>query len=224
MTDQLLLGQTLRFSRDPFSGDPEAAAHISARGGVLVRDGRIAAVGEADDLRRDNPTATVTDHGDHLITAGFVDGHMHYPQTAMIASWGKRLIDWLNTYTFPEEMKFANRAYADEIAGRTLDLALANGTTTLTSFCTIHPGSVDAYFEAANARGMAVVGGKTCMDRNAPDGLRDTAKNGTRKESLKEMVAVAYGSTVEVRTRLRGLSIGRSDLARAIDVHDADEL
>jgi guanine deaminase len=177
MTDQLLLGQTLRFSSDPFSGDPEAAAHISARGGVLVRDGRIAAVGEADDLRRDNPTATVTDHRDHLITAGFVDGHMHYPQTAMIASWGKRLIDWLNTYTFPEEMKFADRAYADVIAGRTLDLALANGTTTLTSFCTIHPGSVDAYFEAANARGMAVVGGKTCMDRNAPDGLRDTAKS-----------------------------------------------
>jgi guanine deaminase len=177
MTNQLLLGQTLRFSRDPFSGDPEAAAHISARGGVLVRDGRIAAVGEADDLRRDNPTATVTDHRDQLITAGFVDGHMHYPQTAMIASWGKRLIDWLNTYTFPEEMKFADRAYADVIACRTLDLALANGTTTLTSFCTIHPGSVDAYFEAANARGMAVVGGKTCMDRNAPDGLRDTAKS-----------------------------------------------
>lgn len=176
MTDQLLLGQTLRFCDDPFATSPEAAAHVSARGGVLLRDGRIAAVGEADDLRRDNPTATVTDHGDHLITAGFVDAHMHYPQTAMIASWGKRLIDWLNTYTFPEEMKFADRAYADQIAGRTLDLALANGTTTLTSFCTIHPGSVDAYFEAASTRGMAVVGGKTCMDRNAPDGLRDTTK------------------------------------------------
>jgi guanine deaminase len=177
MTDQLLLGQTLRFSSDPFAGDPDAAAHVSARGGVLIRDGHIAAVGEADDLRRDNPTAVVTDHGEHLITAGFVDAHMHYPQTAMIASWGKRLIDWLNTYTFPEEMKFANRAYADDIAGRTLDLALANGTTTLTSFCTIHSGSVEAYFEAASARGMAVVGGKTCMDRNAPDGLRDTAKS-----------------------------------------------
>jgi guanine deaminase len=83
--------------RGSISGDP--GIYISARGGVL-NDGRIAAVGRADDLRRDNPTATVTDHGDHLITAGFVDGHMHYPQTAMIV-WGKRLIDWLNTYTFP---------------------------------------------------------------------------------------------------------------------------
>ena len=177
MIDQLLIGQTLGFSNDPFSGDPETAAHSSARGGVLLRDGRIVAIGEADDLRRDNPTAALIDHGDHLITAGFVDSHMHYPQTAMIASWGKQLIEWLNTYTFPEEMKFADRAYADKIAGRALDLALANGTTTLTSFCTIHPGSVDAYFEAAITRGMAVVGGKTCMDRNAPNGLRDTAKS-----------------------------------------------
>ncbi|MGJ8609874.1 MAG: guanine deaminase [Octadecabacter sp.] len=177
MTDHLILGQTLRFQGDPFAMPIDDAAQVSARGGVLIRDGRIAAVGEADDLRRETPQAIVTDHGDHLITAGFVDAHMHYPQTAMIASWGKRLIDWLNTYTFPEEMKFADPAYAKDIAGRTLDLALANGTTTLTSFCTIHPASVDAFFAAADTRGMAVVAGKTCMDRNAPDGLRDTAKS-----------------------------------------------
>lgn len=177
MIEHLLLGQTLRFTSDPFVDAPDVAAHVSARGGVLIRDGRIAAIGEADDLRRDHPQATVTDHGSHLITSGFVDAHMHYPQTAMIASWGKRLIDWLNTYTFPEETKFADRAYADDIAGRTLDLALAHGTTTQASFCTIHPTSVEAYFEAAIARGMAVIGGKTCMDRNAPNGLRDDAKS-----------------------------------------------
>ncbi|MBT5294862.1 MAG: guanine deaminase [Octadecabacter sp.] len=176
MTQQLLLGQTVQFTHDPFFGNPEDAAQINTRGGVLIEDGRIVAVGNGDDLRRTHPQARVTDHRDGLITAGFVDAHMHYPQTAMIASWGKRLIDWLNTYTFPEEMRFADRAYADDIAGRTLDLALAHGTTTLASFCTIHPTSVDAFFEAATARGMAVVGGKTCMDRNAPDGLRDTAQ------------------------------------------------
>ena len=177
MTDQLILGQTLRFKSDPFAMPIEDAAVVSARGGVLIRDGRIAAIGEADALRRDHPQIEVTDHGDHLITAGFVDAHMHYPQTAMIASWGKRLIDWLNTYTFPEEMRFADPAYANEIAGRTLDLALSNGTTTLTSFCTIHPASVDAFFSAASSRNMAVVAGKTCMDRNAPDGLRDDVKS-----------------------------------------------
>ena len=176
MTQQLLLGQTVQFTHDPFFGNPEDAAQINTRGGVLIEDGRIVAVGNGDDLRRTHPQVRVTDHRDGLITAGFVDAHMHYPQTAMIASWGKRLIDWLNTYTFPEEMRFADRAYADDIAGRALDLALAHGTTTQASFCTIHPTSVDAFFEAATARGMAVVGGKTCMDRNAPDGLRDTAQ------------------------------------------------
>lgn len=177
MTDILLLGQTLRFASDPFIGAPEEAAEINSHGGVFVRDGRIADIGEATVLKEKYPQAKIIDHGKHLITAGFVDAHMHYPQTAMIASWGLRLIDWLNTYTFPEEMRFADPAYAADVASRTLDLALAHGTTTLTSFCTIHPASVDAFFGAADTRNMAVVAGKTCMDRNAPDGLHDTAQS-----------------------------------------------
>jgi guanine deaminase len=177
MTNQLILGQTLAFTADPFHAPVEDAATTHTRGAVLVRDGMIAAVGDADTLRAQHPKTRVTDHGTALITAGLVDAHMHYPQTGMIASWGKRLIDWLNTYTFPEEMRFADRAYADDIASLTLDLALAHGTTTLTSFCTIHPASVDAFFTAAATRGMAVVAGKTCMDRNAPEGLRDTAQS-----------------------------------------------
>ena len=177
MTQHLLLGQTLSFTGDPIVSDWRDVTHHDSAGAVLVADGRIAATGPATALRRDYPQAKIHDYGNALITAGFVDAHMHYPQTAMIASWGKRLIDWLNTYTFPEEMQFGDRAYADEIAARTLDLALAHGTTTLTSFCTIHPESVDAFFSAAQARDMAVVAGKTCMDRNAPDGLRDTAQS-----------------------------------------------
>ena len=177
MSKQLLLGQTLAFTGDPFQADWSEVTRTSSRGGVLIEGNRIAAVGEADDLRRAHPEAEVTDYGNALITAGFVDAHMHYPQTGIIASWGKQLIDWLNTYTFPEETRFSDRAYADEVAGRTLDLALAHGTTTLTSFCTIHPESVDAFFGAAAARNMAVIAGKTCMDRNAPDGLRDTAQS-----------------------------------------------
>lgn len=177
MSKQLLLGQTLAFTGDPFQADWSEVTRTSSRGGVLVEANRIAAVGEADDLRRAHPEAEVTDYGNALITAGFVDAHMHYPQTAIIASWGKQLIDWLNTYTFPEETRFSDRAYADEVAGRTLNLTLAHGTTTLTSFCTIHPESVDAFFGAAAARNMAVIAGKTCMDSNAPDGLRDTAQS-----------------------------------------------
>ena len=175
MTD-LILGQTLGFAADPFAEGPGAARHLS-RGGVLVDAGQIVAVGEAAGLRAAHPGARVTDYGDALITAGFVDAHAHYPQTGIIASWGKRLIDWLNSYTFPEEMRFSDPTHAAAVAGRYLDLLLANGTTTVCSFCTIHPGSVEAFFAAAEARGMRVLAGKTCMDRNAPDGLRDTAQS-----------------------------------------------
>jgi len=172
---ELICGQVLDIAGDPFAGPPKEAATV--HGAILVEDGRIAALGTAADLRAAHPQARVTDMGRAVILPGFVDAHMHYPQTGMIASWGKRLIDWLNTYTFPEEMKFGDPAYAHAQADMTLDLALANGTTTLASFCTIHPESVDAVFAAAAARGMAMVAGKTCMDRNAPEGLRDTAQS-----------------------------------------------
>lgn len=176
-TQTLLLGQTLRFTGNPLSDPWEETVHIDSDGGVLIEGAQIKAVGRADDLRKAHPQATVQDYGDRLICPGFVDAHVHYPQTAIIASWGKRLIDWLNSYTFPEEMRLSDPAYARDIAGRYLDLTLANGTTTVCSFATIAPTSVDAIFDAAAERGQRIVAGKTCMDRNAPDGLRDTAQS-----------------------------------------------
>ena len=166
----------MSFNGDPFVDGP-GAAQYRRRGGVLVQGGRISAVGEADDLRSAHPEAEVADHRDLLLMAGFIDAHVHYPQTGIIASWGKRLIDWLNTYTFPEEMKFHNASYAAEITSLYFDLALAHGTTTAASYCTIHPESVEAFFSEARRRGLRMVAGKTCMDRNAPEGLRDTAQS-----------------------------------------------
>ncbi|MBI1492725.1 guanine deaminase [Halocynthiibacter styelae] len=174
---KILTGQVLQFLANPFEGPAEESARVITDGAVLVEGGRIAKVGRAADLLADYPRAVVTRYGDHLICAGFVDAHVHYPQTAIIASWGKRLIDWLNTYTFPEEMRFTDAGFARETADRYLDLTRVNGTTTVTSFCTIHPESVDALFDAAEARGQRIVAGKTCMDRNAPDRLRDTAQS-----------------------------------------------
>ncbi len=173
----LLLGQTLSFSDDPFTTDINLAAHHERRGAVLVSEDKITAIGTADDLRAVHPETPVVEYGDGLITAGFIDAHVHYPQTGIIASWGKQLIDWLNTYTFPEEMRFHDPDVARDVARTYFDLALANGTTSMCSFCTIHPESVDAFFAEATARGMRVAGGKTCMDRNAPDGLRDSAQS-----------------------------------------------
>src|SRR5690606_19269701 len=174
---ELILGQVLRFEGNPMEDGPSAARHFP-RGAVLVEGGHIRAVGEAEDLRRAHPAAEVTDCGSRLLSAGFVDAHAHYPQTAMIASWGKRLIDWLNSYTFPEEMRFADPAYAAGIAERYFDLLLAHGTTSVCSYCTIHPESVEAFFAEARTRGLRAWAGKTCMDRDtAPQGLRDTAQS-----------------------------------------------
>ncbi|MDJ0630087.1 MAG: guanine deaminase [Rhodobacter sp.] len=173
----LILGQTLSFTADPFQVALEDAVRHETRGGILIEDGMIVAVGPADDLRAAHKGVEITDMGGALLTAGFVDAHAHYPQTAIIASWGKRLIDWLNTYTFPEETRFADPAYAAEIAARYFDLTLSNGTTTVCSFCTIHPESVEAFFSEAQKRGLRAVAGKTCMDRNAPEALRDTARS-----------------------------------------------
>ncbi|MEM7440239.1 MAG: guanine deaminase [Pseudomonadota bacterium] len=176
MPRQLLLGQTLEFTGNPLVEGPDAARH-RRHGAVLVDGGKIAAIADRDTLLARYPDVTITDLGQMLISPGFVDAHVHYPQTAMIASWGKRLIDWLNTYTFPEEAKFSSEPYAAEIAELYLDLILAHGTTTAASFCTIHPESLTAFFEAAAARDLRMVAGKTCMDRNAPDNLRDTAQS-----------------------------------------------
>ena len=170
----LLLGQTLHFTGNPFTTPWEECVHHDSQGAVLIEGTEIAALGGAATLKQAHPDATLCDMGDNLILPGFVDAHVHYPQTAMIASWGKRLIDWLNGYTFPEEMRLSDPDYAHEIAGRYLDIVLAHGTTTVASFCTSAPVSAEALFAAAQERGMAVVAGKTCMDRNAPEGLVDT--------------------------------------------------
>ena len=187
----LLIGPTLLCSGNPFLSPWEEALRIDTSGAVLVEGGKIRAVGNAHTLAETHPDAKTHRYSNALICPGFVDSHVHYPQTAMIASWGKRLIDWLNTYTFPEEMRFDDPVYARLIADRYLDLTLAHGTTTVCSYATIHPQSVDAFFEAADQRNQRVVAGKTCMDRNAPGGLCDTAQ--TAYDQSKTLIEKWHG-------------------------------
>lgn len=183
MSDKtLLIGHVMTYENDPFLAGIEAV-QINSQGGILIQNGMIAAVGDAATLRASHPDAHEITHKDDLLMPGFVDAHVHYAQTAMVASWGKRLIDWLNSYTFPEESRFAAPDYGTKIANRYLDLALLHGTTSMTSFCTIHPASVDALFEAAEARGMHVTAGRTAMDRNAPESLRDISAQQSYDES-----------------------------------------
>ena len=171
-------GETFAFKGDPFVVKPEEAYSYDSDGVVIIHDGRIREVGNAAGLLARHPGIAVDLYPGHLIMAGFVDCHIHYPQTRVIASYGKQLIEWLNTYTFPAELAFADPAHAATISEVFFAEVLRNGTTTVSSYCTVHPQSADAFFEAASRRNMRVAGGKVMMDRNAPAGLTDTPQSG----------------------------------------------
>jgi guanine deaminase len=129
-----------------------------------------------------NPKAAahheVIDHRGKLILPGLIDPHIHFPQMQVIGSYAANLMEWLNTYTFVEEQRFADKGHADRIAGKFFDELIRHGTTTAAAYCSVHPQSVDAFFEAAAERDMLMVGGKVMMDRNAPEALRDTPQSG----------------------------------------------
>ncbi len=95
----------------------------------------------------------------------------------MVGAYGEQLLDWLNTYTFPCESQFANKAHADEVADIFIKELLRNGTTTALVFGSVHPQSVNSFFEAAEQLDLRMIAGKVMMDRNAPDYLTDTAES-----------------------------------------------
>ncbi|MET0275063.1 MAG: guanine deaminase [Phenylobacterium sp.] len=157
---------------------PEAHAY-HPDGLLVVADGHVAAFGAYEDVAPTLPADTPVEHlPGKLITPGFVDAHIHYPQTDVIAAWGSQLLEWLTHHTFPAEQAFADRAHADEAAGFFLDELLRNGTTSALVFGTVHKTSVEALFEAALSRDMRLIAGKVLMDRNAPDALCDTVETG----------------------------------------------
>ena len=119
-------------------------------------------------------TLKVEHYPEQLIVPGFIDTHIHFPQTEMIGAFGEQLLEWLNTYTFPTEIQFKDRTYADKIAHFFVEELLKNGTTTALVFCTVHPEAVDALFQAAERHQMRLIAGKVMMDRHAPDELLDT--------------------------------------------------
>jgi guanine deaminase len=185
-------GSILNFHADPgLDGDP-ASYDYWERGALVVGGGRIEAVGPAAALL---PTVSahmpVIDHGERLIMPGFIDTHIHYPQTDVIASGGRNLLDWLEHYTFPAEQRFADAAHAREVAEFFLDELLRNGTTTAQVLGTVHRQSVDAFFQAAEARGLRMIAGKTLMDRNCPQPLRDSAAGGER--DMRELIETWHG-------------------------------
>ena len=116
----------------------------------------------------------VTHYRRELISAGFIDTHIHYVQTGIIGAFGDQLIDWLNNYTFVEEQNFASAEHSARVAEVFFDQLLANGTTTAVTFAATYPQSVDAFFAESERRGTRMIAGKVMMDRNAPEPLLDT--------------------------------------------------
>ncbi len=162
----------LHFHADPAFDSDAYAWHED--GLLVVEDGRVKAAGDYAALVGTLPPGVAPhDYRGQLITPGFIDTHLHYPQTDMIASPSPGLLPWLETYTFPTERRFEDPAHARATAEFFLDELLRCGTTTAVVYCTVHPQSVDAFFEASEARNLRMVAGKVLMDRHCPDFLRD---------------------------------------------------
>jgi guanine deaminase len=164
----------LHFLADPGDNDTPAAYEYFADGVLLVDAGRIVRAGPASALLPTLPPSTpVIEHHNKLIIPGFIDTHIHYPQTDVIASAGKQLLDWLENYTFPAERKFADAVHGNAVAEFFCDELLRNGTTTALVFSTVHKASAEAFFTVAAKRKLRMITGKVLMDRNCPDYLSD---------------------------------------------------
>lgn len=181
MTTHAIRAELLAVRADPRSAGADAIAH-EADGLLVIEDGIVAALGPTADLATRWPNLPVEDRRGTILVPGFIDAHVHYPQTERIAAHGHQLLDWLDRHIFPAEQAFADRAHADDVAAFFLDELLRNGTTSALVFATVHAQSVDALFDAALARDMRIISGKTLMDRCAPESLCDTAESG-RAES-----------------------------------------
>lgn len=170
-------GSFLDFVGDPFIITEANSTRYIADGLLVLEDGIIKDFGAYELLQATYSEIPVQAYPGKLIMPGFIDTHIHYPQTGMIAAYGEQLLQWLNQYTFPTEGKFKDKAYAQEVASFFLDELLKNGTTTALVFAAVFPESVDAFFEESSRRNLRMIAGKVMMDRNAPDFLLDTPES-----------------------------------------------
>lgn len=164
-----------------FAPDGGVALHCPKGAVAVGEDGRIAWAGPRRDLPSAYSSLGVEDHGSRLLMPGLIDAHIHFPQYRMLAAPGKDLLDWLSRFTFPEESRFASADHSAAAAEVFLDRLLAHGTTAALAFCSVHKASAEALFAAASRRNMALVTGKTMMDRNAIPAVQDDPETGARE-------------------------------------------
>ncbi|MCJ8337184.1 MAG: guanine deaminase [Pseudomonadales bacterium] len=176
---------------DPHISGVEDSYEYFADGLLITEQGKITHLGDATELLAQYPDIEVRQHLNKLIVPGFIDTHIHYPQTGVIASYGEQLLDWLENYTFPAEAEFSDPQHCSRSAEFFLDELLKNGTTTALVFGTVHKSSVEAFFQAADKRHLRMIAGKVMMDRNAPDNLTDTAQSSY--DDSRELIEKYHG-------------------------------
>ncbi len=170
--------QILHLLDDPARAGAAAVAY-HPDGLLLVDRGKVVACGDHDDIAPRLGAAKVQAFPGRLITPGFIDLHIHFPQIDVIAAHGEQLLDWLERYVYPAEAAFANPAHAQAAAKAFVAELLRNGTTTAMVFGSSHRASVEALFTEALAKNMRLIAGKVLMDR-APDSVADTVESGRR--------------------------------------------
>ncbi|SNB66528.1 guanine deaminase [Arboricoccus pini] len=170
-------GPAFTFKDNPFLA--KDALHYEEDALILISDGRILSFGAyAGQHSSLPPDLEIAHYPDGLISAGFIDCHVHYPQLQMIGAYGEQLLAWLERYVFPTERRFSSPTHAAEVACLFLRALLRAGTTTAAVYCTVHPQSVEAFFAESARFNTRMVAGKVLMDRHAPPELLDTVETG----------------------------------------------
>ncbi|PKR88907.1 guanine deaminase [Pleomorphomonas diazotrophica] len=174
----LVRGRVLTFKRRPHGAGDSAAYSYFEDGIVVAEGGRVVDVVDGGEMSRvAGEGAILHDFSGKLILPGFIDTHIHFPQTQVIASYGEQLLEWLTKYTFPAESRYGDPAFAGVQARFFIDELLRNGTTTAVCYGSVHKGSAEALLAESERRGTAMFVGKTAMDRNAPPDVLDTAQS-----------------------------------------------
>ncbi len=114
-------GSFLDFVDDPFYVPEVESARYLPDGLLVLEDGKVKAFGPYKELQAEYGEVPTTVYAERLIMPGFIDTHIHYPQTEMIAAYGEQLLEWLDQYVFPTEGKFDDKDYAKAVAEIFLD-------------------------------------------------------------------------------------------------------
>jgi guanine deaminase len=174
---KILRGQLVDLGENAISHDNDGCLVIGSEGRIIWKGSYPK---RPQHIRYD----AVDDYRDCLILPGFIDAHVHFPQYRMLAAPARDLLEWLNRFTFPEEARYGDKAHADAAAMTFLSRLFSNGTTSVLAFCSVHKQCADSLFAAAEKFNMALVTGKTMMDRNAIPAVQDSPEQGARDSSV----------------------------------------